>query len=90
MDEIIIDDQFRRKVLESFFENGRLIKIPSKRKKRLVVLEEILKGFEESREYTEKEVNLIIGEIHGDFCTLRRELVDEGYLSRDRGIYKKI
>ncbi len=90
MDDIIIDEQFRQKVIESFFVNGRLIKIPSKRKKRLVILEELLKSFEDGREYTEKEVNLIIGQVHEDFCTLRREMVDERYLRRDRGIYKKI
>ena len=38
----------------------------------------------------EKEVNLILAEYHDDFCTLRRGLVDEGLLARDRTGYWRV
>ena len=70
--------QWREKVLRSFFdEDGRLRTIPAQRKKRLIVLERLAEEFEPGRDYSEREVNLIIANYHDDFCTLRRDLVDE-------------
>lgn len=84
------DAQYRQKVIDSFFQYGKLKNIPSQRKKRRIVLEEMAKSFEAGREYTEREVNLIIADYHDDFCTLRREMVNEKILERKNMIYKKI
>ena len=65
-------------------ENGQLAQIPSQRKKLMVVLRYIGQAFEADREYTEKEVNTIIGQYHGDIAGLRRDMVDVGCLTRDR------
>ena len=35
----------------------------------------------------ERAVNLIIGKVHGDYATLRRYLVDDGFLERREGFY---
>lgn len=61
-----------------------------RRKKLRIVLEELADAFEFDRRYTEKEVNLILAEYHDDFCTLRRGLVDEGLLARDRTGYWRV
>ncbi|MDP9233795.1 MAG: DUF2087 domain-containing protein, partial [Actinomycetota bacterium] len=37
--------------------------------------------------YEEREVNRILKRYHDDYATLRRYLVDEGFLSRDAGKY---
>ena len=81
------DRQYRQKVIDTFFEYGKLKAIPAQRKKRRNVLEEIVKDFEMSRRYDEKEVNLIIAAYHDDFCTLRREMIMEGLMQRDHQIY---
>lgn len=78
---------YRAKVIDSFFRYGKLKTIPAQRKKRVIVLEEIAKKFSVGQEYTEKEVNLAISDVHDDFCTLRRDLVDEGIMKRDHGVY---
>jgi len=78
---------YREKVLQNLFEYGKLKTIPVQRKKRRIVLEEIAKRFESGRIYAEKEVNLIIADFHDDFCTLRRELIAEGIMERDKGQY---
>ena len=83
------EEEYRKKVIDSFFEYGKLKSIPVQQKKRRIVYEEIAKKFEISRSYTEKEVNIIIADVDDDFCTIRRGLVEEGFLSRDNGIYKK-
>ena len=74
-------------VLRTFFRNGRLTEIPTKRAKRLIVLERIALEFEPGRHYDEKEVNVLVGRFFNDFAALRRYLVDERFLDRDHGVY---
>jgi len=74
-------------VLRTFFRNGRLTEIPTKRSKRRLVLERIAIEFEPGRRYQEKEVNGIVGLFFTDHAALRRALVDEGLLDRDHGEY---
>jgi biotin operon repressor len=81
------DDAYRKKVIDAFFEYGKLKAIPSQRKKEKIVLEEIGKAFKKGKKYTEKEVNLIIADFHDDFCTIRRDMVAEGILERKDGVY---
>ena len=79
--------QYRQKVIDAFFEYGKLKAIPAQRKKRRIVLEEIVQKFEMGRKYDEKEVNLIIADFYDDFCTLRREMIAEGLMEREHQVY---
>ena len=81
------ENEYREKVLKNHFEYGKLKTIPVQRKKRLIVLEKIAEQFEPDRIYAEKEVNLIIADFHDDFCTLRREMIAEGLMERDKNQY---
>ena len=83
------EENYRKKVIENFFEYGKLKTIPAQCKKRLIILQEILKEFEDGRKYSEKDVNLIISNFHDDFCTLRREMITEGLMERDGTLYWK-
>lgn len=78
---------YRRKVIDSFFAYGKLKTIPAQRKKRQIILAEIAARFQRGTRYPEREVNLIISEMHDDFCTLRRELIIEGFMERDHNVY---
>ena len=94
-DEAAVQDErerlWREKVLRSFFdEDGRLRTIPAQRKKRLIVLEKLAEAFEPGHTYTEREVNLIIADVHDDFATLRRDLVDERFMTRENGQYQRM
>lgn len=84
------DEQYRQNVILSFMEYGKLKSIPTQLKKKNIILEEICKSFDIDKRYTEKEVNLIIADFHDDFCTIRRDMVGAGLLSRKDGIYRKI
>ena len=84
------DEAYRKKVIDAFFEYGKLKSIPSQRKKELIVLEEIAKAFEKGRDYTEREINLIIADFNDDFCTIRRDMISEHILTRDNMIYRKL
>ena len=81
---------YRRRVIDAFFEYGKLLSIPAQRKKKRIVLEEIAKGFETGRTYTEREVNILIADFHDDFCTIRRDMIAEQLLARENGIYRKL
>ena len=83
------DNAYRKKVIDSFFEYGKLKSIPAQRKKELIILEEIAKAFEAGRDYSEREVNIIIADFHDDFCTIRRDMISEGLLKRENMKYRK-
>ena len=91
-DEEIVDteEKYKKEVISHFFKYGRLTQIPTQRKKREIVLAEILEQFSFDREYPEKEVNEIILRYHEDFCTIRREMIAFGMMTRDHEIYKRV
>jgi len=84
------DAEYRKKVINTFFEYGKLKAIPTQRKKERIVLEVIAEAFEYDRIYTEREVNIIIADFHDDFCTIRRDMVSEKLLERENSQYKRI
>lgn len=82
------DDQHHvERTLRVFFEGDRLRSIPTRRRARVVVLLHLLERFEVGRSYTEREVNDILRTAHDDVASLRRNLVDYGYLRRPGGVY---
>ena len=80
-------EEYRRKVLDSFFRHGRLEKLPAQHKKRLIVLEQFALRFEAGQHYSEQEVTGLIMPLFDDYCTIRRLLVDEGLIQRDGSTY---
>ncbi len=78
-----IDDEAKA-VLRAYTFAGRLRQYPSKEIKLLVVLDWIASHFQPGVLYTEREVNTIIQRLFDDFVTLRRDLIDFGYLRRER------
>ena len=81
------DEEYRKKVLDAFFEYGKLKSIPAQRKKERIILEEIARSFEPGRIYTEREINIIIADFHDDFCTIRRDMIAEKLMERKDGMY---
>ncbi|MGY1754168.1 DUF2087 domain-containing protein [Blastococcus sp. SYSU D01042] len=85
--EPLSDDPAQDAVLSAFVRDGRLTSIPSQRSKRLVVLDHLVRVFEPGVRYPEREVNVLLAVWHPDVAALRRYLVDEGFLSREAGVY---
>lgn len=79
-------DEEDAQVLRDYTENRKLTTFPTKQKKLLVILRWLATLFEPDKLYTEPEVNTILRAVYeDDYVTLRRELVDFGYLRRERG-----
>jgi biotin operon repressor len=82
-----VDDKTRA-VLRAFFDGPRLRALPVQRKKKDLVLEEVLRRLPRRREYQEKELNRFIEVVFDDYCTIRREWIMGKYMTRDAGVYR--
>lgn len=83
-------DEFERRVFKSFFDGERITHFPSSEKKWLVILRWLADRFEYGVKYPEMQVNEIITRHHPDYALLRRELVDRGFMQREKGIYWRV
>jgi hypothetical protein len=80
-------DEEEEAVLRQYFREGRLREIPSKQSKRRIVLTRLALEFEPGMRYSEREVNETLSRFHEDYASLRRYLVDEELLTRERSRY---
>ena len=81
-------EAFDKKVLSDFLTpEGRLKALPAQNKKLMVVLRHASNRFIPGEKYTEKQVNEILRGFFDDTASLRRYLVDNKMLERDKGIY---
>ncbi len=89
-----VDDDDEKKdehqqVLANFMtRDGKLKTIPAQRKKKLMILEHLVKGLEPGKKYTEKEINEYIKDFHEDYATIRREFIMCHFMYREDGIYE--
>lgn len=78
-----ITEKEKEKILKNYIVDDRIINIPRSEKKKIVILQCLLQKFERNKRYTEKEVNNIIISMHEDFASLRRYLIQYGFMNRD-------
>jgi len=78
-------------VLRGFLKDGRLVTIPAKQVKRLVVLRYLRdQVFTEDRPYPEAEVNQRLALFNRDVAALRRYMVDARLVTRSNGEYRRL
>lgn len=82
-----VDDDTRN-VLRAFFDGPRLVALPAQRRKKEIVLEEVLRRLPRRREYREADLNRFIEVVHPDYCTIRREWIMGRYMERADGVYR--
>lgn len=88
-DRYNITDKEKVLVIKSYItEEGSLKNFPAKEKKKIIILEEILKNFVKGKIYSEKEVNRILKRIYEDNATIRRALIEYGFLDRSNDCSK--
>ena len=75
------------RILRRYFRGSRLTQIPSQLSRRRVVLDRLAQEFDVGSRYSERQVNAILRRFHEDVASLRRFLVDEGFLDRAAGEY---
>ncbi|MDF1519234.1 MAG: metalloregulator ArsR/SmtB family transcription factor [Brevefilum sp.] len=78
-------EAYDRKVMKDYLaEDGKIAQLPTNRRKLDVILRYLVEQFDFDRQYTEKEVNEIIGAFNEDISGLRRDLISVGFLDRER------
>ncbi|HLV08735.1 MAG TPA: DUF2087 domain-containing protein [Halanaerobiales bacterium] len=87
-DKYNINKEEREKVIRNYFkvENGdeKLSILPGKEKKKVIVLKYIMKNFKGNTKYDYKQINQKLKEIYFDHTTIRRHLIDYGFMERTR------
>lgn len=84
-DRFAITEQESDKILAAYFKqglDGPLDLYPLKEKKRVAILRHLIKYFDASKTYTEKEVNAILKPFYDDYILLRRHLIEYGFMDR--------
>jgi hypothetical protein len=82
-----VGEDLEHRVDRAFWSGDRLVRMPAKRSKRLIVLDRLAQRFEPGTAYHEGQVNELLAAAHPDYAMLRRYLVDEGFLEREHGWY---
>lgn len=83
----VITNKEQEKFEKAYFQEGNqlvLKSMPSKEKRKIAVLRRIVKEFDEEKKYTELELNKILREINPDIATIRRYLIQYGFLEREK------
>ena len=87
----MVDDRYQvtrgeeQAMLKAAFESFsplRLRAFPRKEKKKIVVLRRIAQEFAPGEAYTEKQVSAVLRDVYPDFATLRRYLIEYGFMKR--------
>jgi len=82
-DRYNITDKEKIDVINNYMDENKALKnYPAKEKKKIIVLEEIAKNFSKGKTYSEKEINRILKRIYEDFATIRRALIEYGFIER--------
>jgi len=87
-----IDDRYaitqseRDDVLSRYFGPDNKLKIknfPAKEKRKIIIMQKLIQDFEQGKNYTEKEVNALLKQYYEDYVSVRRCMVQYGFLDRD-------
>lgn len=88
--ELKMSEKEKEKILHNFISvDGRLKQLPSKLKKKIVILSYFAQGFEPGKLYEETEVNEYIQTFYDDFATIRREWIMQQFMYRENNRYER-
>jgi len=79
----VITEIEKENVIKNYIVKDKIIKIPRAEKKKIIILQYLLQKFQHNRKYTETEVNEIIKSMHEDYASLRRYLIQYGFMARE-------
>jgi hypothetical protein len=82
-----IDAGLSQHVFATFMRDGRIVQLPARQKKRMVLLVWLADHFRPGQRYTEAQVSELLSRYYDDYATLRRLLVDHELMQRKGGLY---
>jgi DNA-binding CsgD family transcriptional regulator len=87
----MVDERFaiteaeNEEIIKRYFPqgpDGPISEFPAKEKRKVIIIKQLAKRFEPGRMYTEREVNAVLEAAYHDYVTLRRYLIEYGFLDR--------
>ena len=80
----LYSEKERNQVITNFMKDGKVIHIPSKEKKKYILLHDFIKELDEGRIYTEQEINAELLKRYSvsDYVEQRRYLITFRLMSR--------
>jgi len=88
--DLVPEETSEQRTLQTFLDGNRIKEIPTRRQKRLVVLQWLVNQFEPGVRYPEAEMNTLLKQYHPDHAALRRYLVENGLMQREHGVYWRV
>ena len=91
--ELVTDDStnaYEQKILSNFVENGRITQLPARYKKQFIIMKWVVNQLEFDQRYPEAELNEILKQLHPDYASLRRYLIDHKLMARENNVYWRI
>jgi len=77
----------QEQIIKTYFEDTEAFKLksfPTKEKRKIVVLRKISTLFEAGKKYSEVQINTILKPVFEDIATIRRYLIEYGFLERTK------
>ncbi|WP_096189467.1 DUF2087 domain-containing protein [Evansella halocellulosilytica] len=83
-DRWAITENEEQKILDTYIEQstGKVKQFPAKEKRKIVILKYICSKLEKGRTYTEREINETIKQYFDDYVTIRRYIIEYGFVDR--------
>lgn len=75
------------RVLRAWVKDNRIIGFPAQEKKKQVIISWLADQIPADRRWPEREFSEWLTQFNEDYATLRRDLVDSGYMVREKGFY---
>ena len=84
-DRYTITPEEREKIIATYFDQNEFIQqFPSKEKRKIVVLSVLAQKFDPQKNYSERAVNDILKQFIADYVTVRRYLIEYGFMQRTK------
>jgi len=77
----MLDDRY---AITYFDQDGVIHQFPSKEKRKIVVLSVLAQKFDSQKNYSESAVNDILKQFIADYVTVRRYLIEYGFMQRTK------
>ena len=77
----------QEQIIKTYFDKAEPLKLksfPTKEKRKIVVLRKILTLFQPGQKYSEIQINTILKQLYADFATIRRYLIEYGFMERTK------
>lgn len=85
-----VEEQYKEKVLKSFFKYGKLVKVPSQKMKREWVLNRVAENLATNKSYSLADLKELLSEIYPDPGLLITEMTAAGMIQSTDGKFKRI